>query len=160
MLLKALQAKEKNNRHRWLTKKNYCDIMYMRGKQMLASSPRIREACQSKSNIKKEGNIMNKIINFKKYDTDTAQKIASVSSGGSYTDYGYSEETLYRKKTGEFFVYVEGGAMSMCCLRAAYENCWSFSDHFVPLTLDEAKEWVMENCDGDKYESLFGPVEE
>jgi hypothetical protein len=45
-------------------------------------------------------------------------------------------------------------------LRAAYENCWSFSDHFVPLTLDEAKEWVMENCDGDKYESLFGPVEE
>ena len=40
---------------------------------------------------------MNKIINFKKYDTDTAQKIASVSSGGSYTDFGYSEETLYRK---------------------------------------------------------------
>ena len=103
---------------------------------------------------------MKKIINYKKYDTDTAKEIASMSSGGSYTDFKHYEETLYRKKTGEFFIFGEGGAMSKYCERAAYENMWTSGSRIVPLTLEEAQQWVMEFCDGDTYESLFGPVEE
>lgn len=50
---------------------------------------------------------MKKIINGKKYDTESAQEICSRSSG-HYGDFHRVAETLYRKKTGEFFLYGEG----------------------------------------------------
>ena len=55
---------------------------------------------------------MKKIINGKKYDTETATKIGEYSNGYSTSDFHYIDETLYRKKTGEFFLYGEGGPMT------------------------------------------------
>ena len=34
------------------------------------------------------------------------------------------------------------------------------SERIIPLTEDEAKEWVENQLDADDYESIFGPVEE
>ena len=47
---------------------------------------------------------MKKIINSKKYDTKTAKEIGIYCASLSVSDFGYFEETLYRKKTGEFFL--------------------------------------------------------
>ena len=49
---------------------------------------------------------MKKIINGKKYDTDTAEQIGYDNNGLLCSDLSYIEETLYKKKTGEFF-YVQ-----------------------------------------------------
>lgn len=54
---------------------------------------------------------MKKIINKKSYDTETAKVVCSYSyifSG----DFQRVTETLYRKKTGEFFLHGVGGPAS------------------------------------------------
>ena len=55
---------------------------------------------------------MKKIINGRKYDTDTAKIIDSYNNGQPCDDYAYFSETLYQKTTKEFFVYGHGGAAS------------------------------------------------
>lgn len=86
---------------------------------------------------------MNKVIRGKKYDTETAEKVASTWEINNDTRW----DELYKKKTGEFFL--------------AHHTRWANeSERIQPLTLDEAKEWVEENMDGDDYEALFGKVEE
>ena len=102
---------------------------------------------------------MKKIINYKMYNTETATMVASYTNGYGFSDFHYIGEELYRKKTGEYFLYGRGGAMTMygeCC----GSNSWSGGSAIFPLTVDEAQEWVMEHCDADTYISLFGEVEE
>ena len=53
---------------------------------------------------------MNKVINGKRYDTDKAEQIAQSDNGCYVGDLDYYCETLYRKRTGEFFLHSEGGA--------------------------------------------------
>lgn len=100
---------------------------------------------------------MKKIINGKKYDTETAREIAQISEG-RYRDFEYWEETLYLKKTGEFFLYCYGGAASR--YGQPVGDHWTDSGKIEPLAEEDAKEWVSRNCDGDTYEGLFGEVEE
>ena len=52
---------------------------------------------------------MKKIINGKMYDTDTAKELVSVTNGYCMGDLYYSKTALYQKRTGEYFVYSEGG---------------------------------------------------
>ena len=100
---------------------------------------------------------MKKIINGKKYDTETAEWISSYDvTNGKFSDY---EEDLYRKRTGEFFLAGEGGPAS--------KYSQPYGDHgsqsgkgIIPLTEEEAREWVEMHCSADKYEDIFGEVEE
>lgn len=48
---------------------------------------------------------MKKIINGKKYDTDMAKEVGYDNNGLLCSDFYYIEETLYKKKTGEFFMW-------------------------------------------------------
>lgn len=101
---------------------------------------------------------MKKIINNKKYDTETAKRIGEF---GQLND-GYYEE-LYVKSTGEFFLY------------SPYETSVVLWEHYdevdeyiglpvvsviFPLSEDAAKEWVSKVMDGEVYEELFGEVAE
>ena len=43
---------------------------------------------------------MKKIINGKRYDTETAEKIGVWDNARSISDFDCCEETLYRKRTG------------------------------------------------------------
>ena len=43
----------------------------------------------------------------KKYDTETARAVADYANNGNWRDFTHFEETLYQKKTGEFFLYGE-----------------------------------------------------
>lgn len=100
---------------------------------------------------------MKKIINGKRYDTETAEQIGFWRTERSVTDFSYCEETLYRKRTGEFFLFGEGGPSSPYA-HAAY-GMMGAGEAIVPLTEDEAKTWVEQKLDADTYEALF-PVEE
>ena len=51
---------------------------------------------------------MKKIINGRKYDTETAKHIGSRSEGQP-GNFEYFTEDLYLKKTGEFFLLGDGG---------------------------------------------------
>ena len=101
---------------------------------------------------------MKKIINGRKYDTDTAKEIDSYSNDRPRSDFRYFCETLYQKHTKEFFLYGHGGPMSKYA-----EHCgqgWTGGESILPLSLDEAKEWVETNSTVEIYETLFGEVEE
>lgn len=101
---------------------------------------------------------MKKIINGRKYDTDTAKIIASYSNECPCSDFRFFHERLYQKHTKEFFVYGYGGAMSKYA-----ETCFdgrTGGENIIPLSLDEAKEWVATHSTVEIYETLFGEVAE
>ena len=102
---------------------------------------------------------MKKIINSKVYDTETAKDLGSWANGGSWKDFSHIEETLYRKKTGEFFLHGEGGPMTKYAVPQG-QNSWSGGERIMPLSYAEAKAWAEEHLDGDDYERIFGAVVE
>jgi hypothetical protein len=102
---------------------------------------------------------MKKIINGKKYNTETATMLADRWNGRAGGDFGRVYEELYRKKTGEYFIYGEGGAMTKYSMSAG-NNCWTGGEMIIPLTEAEAREWAEKWVDADKYEEIFGEVEE
>lgn len=101
---------------------------------------------------------MKKIINGKVYDTDTAKRLAGWDNG----IYGALEsvsETLYRKKTGEYFVHGEGGAMTQYASPKG-QNSWAGGERIMPMAYDDAKAWAEERLTAAAYEELFGTVAE
>ena len=51
-----------------------------------------------------------KIINGRMYNTDTTEVLGSWDNGYPRGDFSFEEQTLHKKKTGEYFVYYSGGA--------------------------------------------------
>lgn len=101
---------------------------------------------------------MVKIINGRKYSTETAKEIDSYWNGYSVRDFNHMTETLYQKKTGEFFIHGEGGGLSKYC--SHYGTMRGDGENIVPLTIEEAREWAEKHMTAEKYEEVFGPVEE
>lgn len=102
---------------------------------------------------------MKKIINGKKYDTETAKEVAFYCARLSVSDSGYYEEILCKKKTGEFFLYGRGNAASRYS-RKCGTNTWGGGEAIVPLTEYEAREWAEQHLEVEEYETVFGEVEE
>lgn len=100
---------------------------------------------------------MKKIINGRKYDTETARKIGDWNNGKLY-DFDYVIERLYKKKTGEYFLYGEGGAVSKYGVEV--RDGMSDGSDIIPLTEKKALIWAEEHLDADEYEEAFGEVEE
>lgn len=101
---------------------------------------------------------MKKIINNKLYDTETAREIDYYQYSSS-SDFYYVYEALYKKRTGEYFLYGEGGAMSKYSVSCGNRQ-YSGSSEIIPLSKEEAKEWAVENMDADDFMEEFGEVEE
>ncbi len=102
---------------------------------------------------------MKKIINGKLYDTGTAQCVGSWSNGYYTNDFSYCAEELYRKRTGEFFLYGEGGPMSKYSVSHG-NNEWGGGEEIIPLTYDAARQWAEKHLDADEYQEIFGEVAE
>lgn len=96
---------------------------------------------------------MKKVINGKRYNTESAQFCGSREYGYS-GDFDHIYEALYQKRTGEFFLYGEGGANSKYREEISM-NSWSGGEAIIPLTDDEAKEWAENYLDGGDYEKIF-----
>lgn len=100
---------------------------------------------------------MKKIINGKKYDTQTAKFLEEdYCTKGNRSDF-YCE-TLYVKKTGEFFIYGEGNATSPYH-RIDNSGMMCHGEKIVPISVEEAKRWVEKHTPED-YEEIFGEVAE
>ena len=98
-------------------------------------------------------------IDGKEYDTDTAKCVGSYKNTPYHNDANFYEEMLYRKKTGEFFLYGQGNTASKYAEVRA-DRMRSPGEIIIPLTEDEAKNWVEQYGDVDTYIELFGEVEE
>lgn len=101
---------------------------------------------------------MKKIINGRRYDTDIAKEIGTYSYSNP-TDFHHWTETLYRKRTGEFFLYGEGGPMSKYA-ESIGQNEWEGSQKITPVSTDAARKWAEDYMDADEYERIFGVIEE
>ena len=102
---------------------------------------------------------MKKIINGRVYDTEKAKELGTYANAGNWRDFSHLEETLYRKKTGEFFLFGEGGPMTRYA-EAEGQNSWSGGRRIMPMTYDEAREWAEKHLTADEYEAIFGEIVE
>ena len=101
---------------------------------------------------------MKKIINKKLYDTDTAKNLGADGNGYNGNDFNCVNETLYRKRTGEYFLHGEGGARSRYASRVG--NMWGWGEQIIPLTYDEAQDWAGKHLTADEYAEIFGMPDE
>lgn len=101
---------------------------------------------------------MKKIIDGKKYDTDTAKAMATASASLPVNDFGYFEETLYKKKTGEFFLCGRGGPATKYARRCS-DGSRCGGDGIIPIDDAWARDWV-ERFANDEFEKIFGECEE
>lgn len=102
---------------------------------------------------------MKKIIEGKLYDTATAKEIADREHGEGPRDFHYYCETLYKKRTGEYFLHGEGGPLSRYAVSCG-QNQWTGGSRIEPMSYESAKQWAEENMDADDYMAEFGEVSE
>lgn len=102
---------------------------------------------------------MKKIINGKMYNTETAKALGTAYSNAPVNSFEYWEETLYKKKNGEYFLHGHGGPTSRY---AEYTdvNTWSGGEKFTPLTETEAMKWAERYLSAEEYCDIFGEPEE
>lgn len=96
---------------------------------------------------------MKKIIKGKVYDSNTAAFIARKSNGLEKNDLRWLEESLYRKRTGEYFLHGKGGGLTYCAAPAVggYTN----DEKIVPLSYEGAQKWAKNNMNADDYLKVF-----
>lgn len=102
---------------------------------------------------------MRKIIDGRTYDTDTARRVGGRDNGLAYGDLDYESETLYRKRTGEYFVHGEGGARTRYATQDGLGG-WTGGDAVTPLPYETAMRWAESNLDADTYAREFGVPDE
>jgi hypothetical protein len=102
---------------------------------------------------------MRKIIDNRVYDTDKAHEVGSWDNGAYTTDFGYVSESLYRKRTGEYFLLGEGGARTQYAV-AEGQSSWSGGSRIMPMSYAEAIRWADKHLPAEDYEAEFGTPDE
>ena len=102
---------------------------------------------------------MKRIIKGKVYDTATAKELGWWENIQDVRNFNHFSETLYRKRTGEFFLYGKGGPSTKYSQRVD-QNCWSGGEDIIPISVENAREWVEDHLDAEDYEKIFGTFDE
>ena len=110
------------------------------------------------SNSSMGGNTMKKVINRKLYDTKTATEVGWWCNGLEQRDFECVKETLYRKRTGEYFLHGIGGGLTQ--YTEFYNGASTSGAKIIPLTYDMARDWAEKKLSGDEYIQEFGEPEE
>ena len=97
---------------------------------------------------------MHKTIANKLYDTATAKALGNWQKGYS-SERGYISETLYLKKTGEYFLHGEGGPRSRYAQRVG-PNAWGYGERIIPMSHEEAHAWAENHLTENAYDKVFG----
>ena len=97
---------------------------------------------------------MNKVINGKRYDTETARQLGLYENMADNRNFGYWCETLYRTKSGNYFLYCEGGGNSK--YGEWHGDSGGYGEKIEPYSLEQAQKWAEQYLDGDEYEAIFG----
>ena len=102
---------------------------------------------------------MQKVINRKLYNTETATLIASWSNDSEAGDPHYCHEELYKTMRGNFFLYGEGGAQTHWG-NTNGKIIWE-GDGIDPIDQEEAEQWINDHhiCLDDPYH-VFHEIEE
>ncbi len=82
---------------------------------------------------------MKAVIDGEVYDTETATKIAFFSKEFGADDFRHVEESLYKTKSGRFFLAGGGGPMTRYSHPVGDRQAGGSG--IVILTLDEARHW-------------------
>lgn len=99
---------------------------------------------------------MVKIIDGKRYNTDTATEILHYWNGLSTSDFRNVSETLYITKNGNYFLCGEGGPMSKYAVSNG--NTTSGSSDIIPLTKEQAFEWCESFGNAKDTEEYFSDM--
>jgi hypothetical protein len=97
---------------------------------------------------------MLKIIEGKRYNTETAAEIAKWSNGYGSSDFKYCWERLYRTPKGAWFLYGEGGAMSKYA-EPCGNNGRCGGSNVTVLSPDEAQAWLEAHDEAEALEAHF-----
>lgn len=87
---------------------------------------------------------MKKYLNGKCYDTKTAKELYGWSNELPQSDFNYHAETLFKKRTGEYFLHFN----------------YVTSEYIRPCNYAGARAWAEAHCDADSFEEIFGIPEE
>ena len=98
---------------------------------------------------------MKKIINGRLYDTDKAAYLGYDLYAGP-RDFEYWREELYKKRTGEFFLYGQGGPASKYAVASVTGSGWDGGEKIIPLAYDKARQWAEDHLSAEAYGEIFG----
>ena len=98
---------------------------------------------------------MKAIIDGIRYDTDKAECIAGDCGGEGKRDFNWFDEDLYRTAKGRWFIAGEGGPRSKYA-ETVGQNRWSSGSRIIPLTPDEARQWLEHAGKTACIEKYFG----
>lgn len=101
---------------------------------------------------------MKKVIKGRVYCTDTAKELGWWSNTANRKDFKWTSETMYRTKSGQYFLHCEGGPLSRYA--SNFGNNSGYGEKIEVMTIEQAKAWAEERLEGDEYEEIFGVIEE
>ena len=84
---------------------------------------------------------MMRIIDGKRYNTETATKVASWGNNLGRRDFNNVDETLYVTAKKNWFLHGEGGASSAWAVSAG-QNAWQGGEDIRVMNALEARDWL------------------
>lgn len=103
---------------------------------------------------------MKKIISNKVYDTDTAELIKQADHDNIKSSDGLCKQSLYRKRTGVFFLCLSGARADIVHNLGIESNAHDRGCHIYPLTYEQARAWCEAEMSADEWLAVFEPVED
>lgn len=85
---------------------------------------------------------MKKIINGKRYDTETSEVISEWDNSLDCGNFRHYEETLYRTRNGNWFLHGKGGPLSPYAETSDNGRCHTGSEDLLAFTADAAADWL------------------
>ena len=84
---------------------------------------------------------MKRIIDGVTYNTETATLIYRDALEGSWNDYKWQSESLYKTRSGRFFLHGEGGAGTKYG-KAVSTTSRAGGEQIKPISEDDARRWL------------------
>jgi hypothetical protein len=97
---------------------------------------------------------MIQIIDGKRYNTETAEKVGEYWNGLSSSDFHNMSEDLYRTRNGSWFLYYKGGALSSYA-RSCGNRSYCGDSGLKAMTEDEAYAWLELHFQVEAIEKYF-----
>lgn len=98
---------------------------------------------------------MIRVIDGKRYNTETAVEVADISGNHFTSDFKWDDTRLYRTKNGTWFIAGRGNAMSRWA-SPAQGGGWCPGKGLVPIGDDEAREVLERHNETAALEQYFG----
>ena len=102
---------------------------------------------------------MKKSIGGSVCDTEKARLLGAFASCEDQGSLTWTRESLYRTKSGKYFLHCEGNSNTIYAERTG-DGWYSPGQQIRLISEAAAKNWAEQHMSGDEYEAAFGEVEE